>query len=548
MSELAASPRRWRTAFFACLVLAVTCAAYLPSLRNGFTNWDDPYYVTANTAIHSLSWPAVKLIFSSSVLGMYHPLSILSLAGDYHYFGLDPRGYHAVNLALHLANTLLVFGLLRLLCGNLAAAVAGSLLFGVHPLHVESVAWIAERKDLLCAFFYLGALGAYLRRCRAARPEAWYVLALVLLTASLLSKPMGVTFPLVLYLCDYLQGRSPGWRTHLEKLPFIALALLFAAITLFPVGLPGPDQVPLRFTADNLFVAAYGLIFYLGKALLPLRLSALYPYPETAVAPIPLRFLLSPVAAALIGLAVVRSARRSRIVPFGFLFFTLTLLPVLAVRIGPHFAADRYFYLPSFGLCYLGGIAFSRLLDGVGRSARVRAAALIALTLVAITFSLLTWRRTQVWRDSLTLWNDVIATHPEPSVAYLSRGLERFARGDAEGSVGDLTVYLRLSPFDAAAYKSRGTALLQAGGVEAALEDFDRAISLKPDFAEALNNRGALLANRGELVRAIGDFTRALNANPSYRAALVNRAKARETLGDHESAGQDREAALALEP
>ena len=138
MSELAASPRRWRTAFFACLVLAVTCAAYLPSLRNGFTNWDDPYYVTANTAIHSLSWPAVKLIFSSSVLGMYHPLSILSLAGDYHYFGLDPRGYHAVNLALHLANTLLVFGLLRLLCGNLAAAVAGSLLFGVHPLHVES--------------------------------------------------------------------------------------------------------------------------------------------------------------------------------------------------------------------------------------------------------------------------------------------------------------------------------------------------------------------------------------------------------------------------
>ena len=548
MSARSSSLQRRRATLATSLILAVTFAAYLPSLQNGFTNWDDPYYVTGNPAIRSLSWPAFKLIFSSSVLGQYHPLSVLSFAGDYRFFGLDPRGYHTVNLALHLANTLLVFGVVRLLCGSLTAALAGSLLFGVHPLHVESVAWVAERKDLLCALFFFGALGAYLRHTRAARSGAWYVLALLLLAASLLAKPMGVTFPLVLYLCDYLLERPWGWRTHLEKLPFIALALLFVALTLSPPGLPRPEQLPLRFTVDNLFVAAYGLIFYLGKAIFPVRLSALYPYPETTAAPLPWRFLLAPVPAVLLGLAVLRSARVARIVPFGALFFTCTLLPVLAVRIGPHFAADRYFYLPSFGLCYLVGIGFSRLFDGAGHSTRVRAAALAALAFATIAFSLLTWRQTRVWRDTLILWDDVIATYPEPSVAYLSRGLERFERGDAEGSVGDLTVYLRISPFEASAYKARGTALLKAGRGLEALGDFDRAVSLRPDYAEALNNRGALLAGRGELARAIDDFTRALNANPRYRMALVNRAKARETLGDSAGAAADLEKAGALEP
>ena len=150
---------------------------------------------------------------------MYHPLSILSLAVDYRLFGLDPVGYHAVNLALHLANTLLVFGVLRLLSGSLAAAAAGSLLFGVHPLHVESVAWIAERKDVLSAFFFLGALGAYLRHLGGTRRRAWYLLALGLLAASLLAKPMGVTFPLVMFLCDYLRGRAAGRRAASRRSP-----------------------------------------------------------------------------------------------------------------------------------------------------------------------------------------------------------------------------------------------------------------------------------------------------------------------------------------
>jgi tetratricopeptide (TPR) repeat protein len=530
------------------LVVAVSFAAFLPALQNGFTNWDDPYYVTGNAAIRSLSWPAVKQIFSSSVLGLYHPLTVLSLAVEHRLFGLDPQGYHAVSLALHLANTLLVLAVLRLLSGSLTAALAGSLLFGVHPVHVESVAWVAERKGVLSAFFFLGALFAYLRHLGARRPGAWYGLALALLAASLLCKPVAVAFPLVMYLCDYLKRRGHGARMHAEKIPFVALALLSSVTTLNAPGLAETGRSAISLGTDNVFVAAHSLLFSLGKALVPLRLSALYPYPAGTGWTLPWAYLLAPLPAALLVLAALRGARVSRHIPFGFLFFAATLLPVLVVRIGQHAAADRYLYLPSVGLCHLAGIGFARLVDGGERSARAKAAAVAALGLVAVAYSLLTWQRTQVWRDSLTLWDDVIAAHPEPGIAYLNRGLERFERGDAAGSVRDLTVFLAAQPLDPQAHQARGSALLKIGRVEAALEDFDRAVSLKPDAVEALNNRGAILAARGELSRAIDDFSRALAVDPRHRPALANRARARESLGDRAGAAQDLARLRALEP
>jgi protein O-mannosyl-transferase len=536
-----------RTALVAGFILAVTFAAHFPSLRNGFTNYDDPYYVLDNPVIRSLSWSSVRHIFSSHIL-MYHPLSMLSLAVDYRLFGLDPAGYHAVNLALHLANTLLVFWVLRLLCGGVTAAAVGALLFGVHPLHVESVAWVSERKDVLSACFFLGALGAYLRHIGGTRRRAWYLLSLGLLAASLLSKPMGVTFPLVMFLCDYLRGRAVDRRSCVEKIPFFALALIFSLIALFPADFFEHVETTWKFTADVIFVAPYSLIFYLAKAVVPLGLSAVYPYPAKTAGLLPWRFLLAPLPAALVCLAVARNARGSRVVPFGFLFIVVTLLPVLAKQIGPHFAADRYFYLPSLGLCYLAGVGFSRLLGRPATTAPTRAAALAALVLVTAAFSVLTWRRTHVWFDNSTLWDSVIAAYPEPSFAYLNRGLGRFEAGDAEGSIADLNVYLTLDRFNAQAYKVRGNANLNAGRVQAALDDFGRAITLKPDYAEALNNRGALLADRGELERAVDDFTRAVTANPRYRIAFVNRAKARAAQGDQHGADQDLAKADALEP
>jgi len=536
-----------RTALVAGCILAVTLAAYFPSLRNGFTNYDDPYYVLENPVIRSLSWSHIHHLFTSYIL-MYHPLTLLSLAVDYRLFGLDPAGYHAVNLALHLANTLLVFWVLRLLCGGTAAAAAGALLFGVHPLHVESVAWVSERKDVLSAFFFLGALGAYLRHLGGTRRRGWYLCSLGLLAASLLSKPMGVSFPLVMILCDYLKGHTFGWQSLAGKAPFFALALIFSALALAPGDLFPYTDDATSFSTDALFVAPYSLIFYLVKAVFPLGLSAIYPYPARAGGMLPWRFLLAPVPAVLVFLAVLRRARVSKVLPFGFFFVVATLLPVLAKQIGPHFAADRYFYIPSVGICYLAGVGFSRLRGWPVTGGRAKAAALASLALAAAAFAALTWQRTLVWHDTITLWNDVITKYPEPSLAYFNRSLGRFDAGDLEGSIADLDIYLSTAPAHAVAYKVRGTANLKAGRTTAALADFDRAVSLKPDFVEALNNRGALLAGRGELERAVDDFTRALNANPRYRMAFGNRAKARAALGDRGGADQDLAKANALGP
>jgi len=504
-----------RIAFAAALATLLT---YLPMFANGFTNWDDDLYVTANRFVQRLTAENVAHHFTSFTSGNYHPLTLIAHSLICHFFGADPRAFHGVSLLLHLLNVLLVYHL----CARLGASALGAgfaaLLFGVHPLHVESVAWVSELKDVQSAFFFLAAVAAYLEYSREPRRSAWYALSLGLCLLSLLSKSMGVTLPLVLLLVDFLRGRRVDATALRDKAPFFLLALLFGTLALLSQNsaVRSGDGFGL---GENLLVAAHGVLFYLGKAIAPVDLSALYLIPVGVNGRLPPAFTFAPLPLLVLAAAIAALGRRSKTLVFSSLFFLVTLLPVLQiVPVGIAAAADRYFYLPSFGLCFGAGMAL-QLLAGAqpALSAWRPRLALLGAAVLLLIFAAAAHERIRVWKDSVSLWDDVLAKAPDSYIALGYRGMAHAA----------------------------------AGAVEPALADFQRALDVGGDrlfSAEVYYNRGALLQRRQQYREALADYDRALALDPRAVKALVNRGNVRDTLGRPEEALSDYGAAIAVDP
>jgi len=338
-------------AFCVCAVVIITAIAFIPSLSNGFVDWDDPHYVTGNDAIRDLSLRNLGKIFTSSFIGCYCPLAISSYAVEYHFAGLNPFVYHLDNYLMHLMATALVFCFIYLLSRKTDIAFLSALLFGIHPLHVESVAWVAERKDLLCAIFYLLALITYLVYLKKKKAQYYYLVFLCMML-SLFSKPMAVTLPLIFMLLDYFNDRKIDKRSVLEKIPFFAVALIFGIGNLYfqaKFGATGLTE-GLSF---RVYFFLKAIVFYLGKIFAPLNLSAMYPYYHVT----PERFseVKYYIMILLFLFAVVFLSRKySKKVIFGSAFFIITILPVLKiVPAGEVFVADRYMYLPSIGIFFI---------------------------------------------------------------------------------------------------------------------------------------------------------------------------------------------------
>ncbi|NLO92006.1 MAG: hypothetical protein GX410_08485, partial [Elusimicrobia bacterium] len=288
-------PLRWNRKTALAAALALTLLALYPCLFNGFTNWDDGNYLLDNPQVRNFTPGGLAAIFTSLHSGLYKPLVFVSFALEYHFFGFNPFVYHGVNLLFHLASCALVFLLVERLAFGTWAAFAVALVFGVHPMHVESVAWVSERKDMLYAFFFLLSLLLYLRYRRdACRPAYWCAVGAYLL--SLLAKPFGVALPILLFLVDWYENRSRDRAFWLDKLPFLFLALVFAGFAVFSVKqsgvlFDGDSFGPL----DKLQLLSYSLLFYAGKFFWPAGLSVIYPYPaRNAAGAFPSVYAFSP--------------------------------------------------------------------------------------------------------------------------------------------------------------------------------------------------------------------------------------------------------------
>lgn len=552
----------------------VTALVFIPLLKNSFILWDDDEYIINNPHIRHLDWNLVQWAFTGFVQGNWHPLTNLSHAMDFALWGQNPFGHHLASLIIHSVNTFLVVLLVVKIFeqrkaiadgGIIVAAAVTGILFGIHPLHVESVAWAAERKDLLCGLFYLLALISYINA--AGRHQALssgstlfkkeLLPSFAFFILALLSKPMAVSLPLVLLILDrYLFRRIDSSkslvRAVLEKLPFI-LAALSISIATVSGQLSGVLTTPQEFVPlhSRMLVAVKGFWGYLEKIILPFGLTPIYPYPKAAeITIISWQYILPAVATVIIVTILVKNFRRPGWWQSLWLYYLVTLLPVIGIiQVGHQFMADRYSYLPAIAPFLAIGVAAAWVRQRyTGTGAKRLTVAAVALVLFSgLVF--LTIRQMSLWRDSITFWSHIIEREPQMiPFAYSNRGLAYWANGEYGKALVDLNRAVELEPTDFKAYNSRGLVLIDAGQPDKAIADFDRAIALFANDPSAYYNRGNAYRKLGESDRALADFSVAIAMNPDDMKARNNRGLVLQERGDFEGALAEYNDAMALRP
>jgi tetratricopeptide (TPR) repeat protein len=532
-SDAAGPARRFASGLawpLAAVLITAVCVS--PVLRNGFVNWDDEYYVVSNALLRGPQWIG---IFTRPVVSNYHPLTVLSLAANYAISGTEPWSYLLFSLLLHLANTVLVFWFAYLLSDKKRwVALFTALLFGIHPMHVESVAWISERKDVLYTLFFLLSLIAYWKYLQTNRSTGYWA-CFLLFACSLLSKPAAIVLPLVLLLLDYWKERPFTRRVVLEKIPFFLVSGLFAVITLKLQSVTAMTSLGLYPVWVRLFFASYAIIVYLAWFFVPHPLSAFHPVPlpdhlgwTIYLSPI---FLL-----ALIFL--IWHFRKNRLIVFGLLFFLINILLVLQlVPIGYTIVSERYTYVPYIGLAFLVTMIVTR---NVSAKRFIPAAA--GAVVVFSAFGFMSFKRTQVWKDSDSLWTDVINRYPNASLARGDRAQFNYSRAITmeptqaepffQRVIDDCTVIINNEKAGRSMYYMRGVAFKSLKQYEKALADFNACLSINRADHEALYQRGALLVNHYQkYAEALADFDRAIQINPLGRYYL-NRSICHYKLGE----------------
>jgi tetratricopeptide (TPR) repeat protein len=516
----------------------LTLAVYARVHRFGYVLYDDRLYVTENPHTQAgLTLEGVAWAFTTFDASNWHPLTWLSHMLDVELFGLSPGPPHVVNVLLHLANTLLLFLLLDRATGaaGRSAVVAG--LFAVHPFHVESVAWIAERKDVLSALFWMLSMWAYVRYAQGGR-LGWYALTATSLALGLLAKPMLVTLPFVLLLMDYwpLQRIAPGRgdparggrraaRLVIEKLPLFALAALSSVVTLAAQRGTLADLRAFSLGA-RLANALEAYVLYLLKTVVPIRLRVIYAHPGDDFSP-----LIALACLALLGgltFLLCWRLRRQRYLGVGWLWYLGTLVPVIGiVQVGVQGMADRYTYLPLIGP-FIAGVWASWA--GLARLSRARTWAVAAAAAVLLTSAALSWIQLGHWRDSLALFSHTVAVERRSEVAYTLLGYARLNARRPEEGLREFESAIRLRGDYASAHVGTGMALLELGQPGQALAAFQSAVAFDPRNAVAYNNIGGVLASRGEYRKAIAYFELAEKYRPGYADARRNRELASRLL------------------
>jgi tetratricopeptide (TPR) repeat protein len=535
------------TMLFLSLLAAITTAVYSPVLNNGFVNLDDNLLVYENRKIMSVAPANIKEIFTSLHAGLYHPLVLVSYALEYRLFRLNPAAYHGTNLVLHIINTMLVFWLFLLLYEDGALAFAVALLFGIHPMHVESVAWISERKDVLYAFFYLLSLVLYVRAARGYG-RAGYQLAFAAFALALMSKPMAVTLPLVLILADTMLGLPSLGRRLSGKLPFFALSGIFAYVAMRGQHAGDAGNLVSSFTLfKNTLTACHDALFYIGKALWPYPLASLYPYPVREGAMPPPSLLYAPSALLFLCAGIIYSLRFTRKILYGFLFFAITVLPVInLVPVGLGLAADRYTYVPFIGLFYAASVAVSGLYSRV--AVRARTAALLAGIGVAVVLAGLSVRQCLVWKDDISLYNNIIRHYPDVPIAYNNRGFLYICRQDYDRALADCSMAVQLNPRYFDAYNNLGNIYMFKDDFARAEANFRKALALNPSSDNIYVGLGNAARRRKRTDEALEYYRHALALNPKNEKAHYNIGCMREMSGDSDGALEAYGKALEANP
>jgi len=562
-----------------CLVLAVSIlAVYWQVKDHEFIDYDDNVYITDNPHVQSgLTSKSAGWAFTTTRAGNWHPLTWLSHMMDYRLFGLNPRGHHLTSVFLHIINSILLFLALRWATSTIWPSALVASLFAIHPLHVESVVWVAERKDVLSTFFWLLTILAYINYAKRPKRRT-YLLVLLLFTLGLAAKPMLVTLPFVLLLLDYwplnrfLLGRDygsaknksarsldastqklPPSRLIAEKLPMFMLSGIFSVIALWAQekagAMSGLEIVPFKWRIANALVS---YVSYMGKMIWPRGLAVFYPHPQDSL-PI-WQVVLAGLFLLILSTAVVSLAARYKYGLVGWLWYLGTLVPVIGlVQVGEQAMADRYTYVPLIGLYII--IAWG--LADLGKESHRRLTLLIvSVTSVLMVLALFSWQQARLWRNSIGLFEHTIKVTTNNYVAHYTLGNALALQGNLVGAMAQYKEALRIRPDHAEVHNNLGNALVLQGNLaravehykeslrivssqgkthrnlgvaldrlgkhEEAIRHYKEALRINPRDAQSHNNIGVTLAEQGKLEEAIVHFSEAVRINPNFTEAQRN--------------------------
>ncbi len=532
------------------LILIITYIVFIPSLYNSFTTWDDPDLLTQNPLVQSVSWQNIKKIFTTSIEGRYYPLTILSFAIEFKLWGLNPYFYHLTNLILHLINIILVFWVLQYLKLNLRVCLFATLLFGLHPLQVESMAWVSSRKDVLFAGFLLLAILNYIKaKTYLDQSKKYSLLALLCFVVSLFAKPMGVSLPFVLLLIDFYFTDKINRKDVLNKLPYLALAVLVCFIHwwAFDAAYAFPANRIYSFI-DRFWFSCLATLFYISQIIFPTILSCFYPLPKTING----HYSFIVYAAPLIVFGLIYLILRNKYLGkarVAFLFFLVMMFPVLHfIKINDSLIYERFVYIPSLGIFILLAVIIDWLLKKDSKKPGLALLIKWIFILYIIYLASLSFVRTQIWKNDEKLWSDNIKTFPSNPVAYNNRGSYFWQKGHMRLAFNDFNKAILLEPNYGLAYFNRGNIYAAYNLYDQAIKDYSNAVKVNPREILAFNNRGNMYAVLGRPDLAIKDYSEALKINPQHMPALLNRAGVYYGENQWQEARKDYKRALTIDP
>lgn len=525
-------------------ILLATFLVYFQTFSFDFVNWDDDYYVINNLQVTNPTLSNLLSFFKEGNTANYHPITMLSLTLNYALGGESATGFHIINLLFHLLNVIVLYRWTMNLWPQktfLAFWVAG--VFALHPMHVESVAWISSRKDVLFFFFYFLGLIEYIKYNKSlSKKHLVFTLAFFILSG--LSKPTAVIFPIHLLLIDYVQNRAINIRSLLEKIPFFVISILIGLATVLVQTDAGAVNVDAFSFMERIQLASYAINLYVLKFFAPFHLSSFYPYP---LRPFDLLVSISPIISMAMAGLIVWKFKKNRNIIFGFLFFLISIvLLVQLVTVGSTIISERYTYLAYVGLSISMFFLVERLFNMSKTTQQPSFRNVITIILLALSFA--SFKRAQVWENGETLWTDAIEKFPEVAGSWGGRGVYFRLEKKYTKAIKDFNQAIALNPNEPMFYSNRGNIYFDLAKNTLALQDYNTCIQLEPDNANALANKGAILGKQGQLQEAQNLISEAIKIDPNYVSAYVNRAIIHGQMNQRILAKKDYHTTLKFQP
>jgi len=508
------SPQQTRILLFLILIFTVLC--FLPSLENTFVTWDDDVLLTENSLIKKLTFDNLKQIFTKPIAANYHPLTLVTWTLEHSLFGLDLFFYHFNNLLLHLINIVLVFTFFRILTKNNSLSLIICLFFAIHPTRVEAVAWLSSRKDVLYGFFYLSSCISYLYY-KKERNTSLLLFSILFFLFSLLSKPLAITLPFLLLFFDYHVSGKITQKDIINKTVFFILSLIFAWICY--AGHEPYKQVSTYFNSPFFFNIMFGwhaFFKYLHILFLPFNLSPFYAYPSYHTFFWISQYITVPISLGIGAVFFFLMHRLSKKILFSVIFFLITAAPILKIfPMGGTIAADRFTYLPALGFFYLFAHGILFLYHRVKeRPFRLVVFGVFFMGII-VFLGLKTWRQNFIWKNSYTLWTEVISTNPNLFIAHFYLGDYYYEVKNYEAASRYFKKGTILSPYSSKTFFRLGASLLHQGKEKEGLDAFSRALDLNANFLPVNYFRGGYFYKKRDYKKAIPDFEKILSLDPA---------------------------------